>query len=322
MNKFTTRAYNSFIVPKNKNSIIKKSKDKKLLDEIEYYKFIPKELKLFFPRFVDGYSDNDGFNYLELEYYAYEDLGIKMIYRQFDSEFWKNLFLHIDSYFDIYKKISPNISTYEDSIKMFIDKTYEQYLNLTNKSSIFSNLINEEEIFFNGKKLRHFNEIWDTIKTKILDSCIPSEFYYFHGDFCFNNIIYGINNKSKDVIFKFIDPRGKFGNTLFYGDNYYDLAKLSHSCSGGYEYLINDEFNLIEIDKNKFEFNLSNNNYKKINEIFLDYVNGKNYDLQRIKIIEGCIFIGMCPHHYDSLVRQKSMFLIGLNLLNEIYEKI
>ena len=48
----------------------------------------------------------------------------------------------------------------------------------------------------------------------------------------------------RDRILKFVDPRGKFGNKDFYGNHYYDLAKLSHSVNGGYEYFIFDEFNL------------------------------------------------------------------------------
>jgi len=322
MNKFTTRAYNSFIVPESKNSIIKKSKDKKLLDEIEYYKNLPKDLELFFPRFVGGHTKDDGFNYLELEYYAYEDLGLKIIYGDFKDTFWNNFFSHINTYFQVYNNSNLNVDTTEDSKKMFIDKTFDEYLNLVNNFEFFTQLVKNREIIFNGKKLKPFNEIWEKIKNKILDSCISSEFYYFHGDFCFNNIIYGVNKKTEDVIFKFIDPRGKFGDVSFYGDKYYDLAKLSHSCSGGYEYFINDEFSLSQINENEFSLKFSNDNLKKINNIFLKYVEDNNYNLERIKIIEGCIFIGMCARHYDNLERQKSMYLTGLKILNEIYEKI
>ena len=54
----------------------------------------------------------------------------------------------------------------------------------------------------------------------------------------------------------------------------------------------------------------------------MEVVENHNFDYQKIKLIEGCIFIGMCARHYDSLERQKAMFISGLKLLNEIYETI
>jgi hypothetical protein len=41
------------------------------------------------------------------------------------------------------------------------------------------------------------------------------------------------------------------------------------------------------------------------------------YNQKQIKILQGCIFIGMCARHYDSLTRQHAMYLTGIRLLNE-----
>ena len=54
-----------------------------------------------------------------------------------------------------------------------------------------------------------------------------------HGDLNGSNIM--VNPKDKDV--KFIDPRGYFGFTIFYGWQYYEFAKLLY-CLDGY-----DDFN-------------------------------------------------------------------------------
>ena len=63
-----------------------------------------------------------------------------------------------------------------------------------------------------------------------------------------------------------------------------------------------------------FNFNKFDISDKKKLDIF--------FDKNKIKILEGCIFVGMCARHYDSLNRQKAMFLTGLEILNEVYEKI
>ena len=124
-----------------------------------------------------------------------------------------------------------------------------------------------------------------------------------------------------EVILKFVDPRGKYGLKKFYGDYFYDLAKLSHSVNGGYEYLIYDEFNL-EFKKNEAVLKYSNKNKDKINNLFINKINDYGYNLKTINLIEGLIYIGMCARHYDSLKRQKAMYLTGIKLLNSFYEKI
>ena len=147
-------------------------------------------------------------------------------------------------------------------------------------------------------------------------------FYFIHGDLCFSNILYGENSITNDLILKMIDPRGVFGKTKYYGDFYYDLAKISHSCNGGYEYLIYDKFN-IKTDRNIFNLSYENEDSKiEINNIFLEKVKENSFNFQKIKVIEGCIFIGMCARHYDSLDRQKAMFIKGLEILNNIYETL
>ena len=112
------------------------------------------------------------------------------------------------------------------------------------------------------------------------------------------------------------------GNTKYFGYPYYDLAKISHSCSGGYEYFIYDKFN-VDVDKNSFNLTFSSGNVKdSINDKFINLVNRYGFNYETIKLIEGCIYVGMCARHYDSLERQKAMYITGLNILNEIYETI
>lgn len=57
-----------------------------------------------------------------------------------------------------------------------------------------------------------------------------------HGDFCFSNILY--DSRSNRI--KTIDPRGVTpnGKISIYGNIYYDIAKLSHSVIGLYDFII------------------------------------------------------------------------------------
>ena len=104
MTQFITRAYNSFEIDQsNLSVVIKKSSEKRLLDEINYYKNLPFELAPFFPRMFD-YQISEGDYKLSLEYYAYQNVGIEMINHDFDPNFWTSFFGVISKYFSNYKK--------------------------------------------------------------------------------------------------------------------------------------------------------------------------------------------------------------------------
>lgn len=323
MTKFSARVYNTFKVnPDTNSTIIKTSKESRLGDEIKYYLALPDKLSIFFPRIISHKSFPKDYS-LEMEYYAYSNLGIPMINRgEFNKEFWEKSFNFI---FNFLRNCSTynSMSNFTDSEYMFIRKTEQEYENLMNNFEFFKNIRKYEGIYLNSSPLLSFDIIWPKIKSYLLELIKTQHKHYqiIHGDLCFSNILYGINPINNDVIMKFIDPRGKFGTTTAYGDVYYDLAKLSHSVNGGYEYFIEDNFSLKE---DNYNFILEYSNYKKsnINVLFLDFINNLNYNLDKIKVLEGTIFIGMCARHYDNETRQKAMYLTGLRILNEIYNKL
>lgn len=320
--KFTTRAYNSFeFNSKTKASIIKSSKEERLFGEIEYYKNLPKDIQVYFPRMLNSSSVN-GIYQMELEYYAYGNLGSVMTNQNYNSDFWSNTFEFIFSYINNYKNSYSIPASREDSLLMFIDKTEKEYINLMYNFKFFSQFKNVNEFVFNGRVLKSFDIIWGKIKSYIESSICEDKFYFIHGDLCFSNILYGINEITNDLILKFIDPRGVFGKTKFFGDLYYDLAKISHSCNGGYEFFIYDKFDISNLDN---EFNLSFHNIERkhsINEKFLSIIEENKFNYNKVKLIEGLIFVGMCARHYDSLDRQKAMLMTGLSILNDVYETI
>lgn len=319
--KFTTRAYNSFALnPLTKASIIKTSEEERLKGEAEYYLNLPNDLKVFFPRMI-GCDLNSPYR-MELEYYAYDNLGNVMVSPNYDDNFWEQTFDFLLGYINSYKQSKTVNSNHKDSLLMFIDKTEKEYIKLMYDFDFFSELRTKKYFTLNGKSLKSFDLVWDKIKHFIETKLIEDKFYFIHGDLCFSNILYGINPITNDLILKMIDPRGVFGQTKYFGDAYYDLAKISHSCNGGYEYFIYDKFK-VETEKTSFLLTFENeSNKKKINEKFVNLSQQFDFDYQKIKLIEGCIFIGMCARHYDSLERQKGMFITGLNILNEIYETI
>lgn len=138
-----------------------------------------------------------------------------------------------------------------------------------------------------------------------------------HGDFCFSNILYC--PRSADI--KLIDPRGSFGKAGIYGHPYYDYAKLLHCFHGKYDYIINDDYDLHEIDKNKYYFNVCPSLlYNKLHDEYRKLLKERGVDLNFLYLIEASLFLSMTSFHYEDPKRQKTLFLNGLIILNNYFE--
>lgn len=322
MTRFISRAYNSFEVDdRNKSVIVKISKERRLFDEHEYYSSLPKPLSIYFPRVFDFHQDSQGVYVMQIEYYAYDNLGSLMINKSYDKDVWKKVFQFLFSFLDNCKSYSKEDSSFESCISMYINKTEREYQSLVNNFEYFKEMEQNEEITLNGYTLKSFKSIWPKIKQYLESHCLTNSLNYIHGDLCYSNILYGINPINSDVVLKFIDPRGSFGNVKSYGDSYYDLAKLAHSSYGGYEYFITDNFSISE-SENNYTLKYFNENKFEVHEQFKQFIRSHGYDQLKIDALQGTIFVGMCARHYDSITRQKAMLLTGLKLLNDVYEKI
>ncbi len=101
-----------------------------------------------------------------------------------------------------------------------------------------------------------------------------------------------------------------------YGDKYYELAKLSHSVDGMYDFIVEDMF---ELEEKELDFNYTikcENKYFLIKDMF--YKNFNNEEKIKIKFIQALLFLSMIPLHKDKPKRQKIMLGVGMRLLNEV----
>ena len=118
-------------------------------------------------------------------------------------------------------------------------------------------------------------------------------------------------------LFKFIDPRGSFGESGIYGDGRYDLAKLLHSLDGGYDFLIHDMFVLEHRGERVNLQQFFPNNRTAVLKAF-EQIFGARHDIDEVRTLEGLLFLSMCPLHSDHPKRQVAMFATGLRILNEL----
>ncbi|WP_323921349.1 MULTISPECIES: protein kinase family protein [Aeromonas] len=150
----------------------------------------------------------------------------------------------------------------------------------------------------------------DCIKRVLTMPLIPA---VMHGDICFSNILFD----SRSERLKMVDPRGiNFnGDFSIYGDQKYDLAKLTHSVIGLYDFIIAGRYTL-DVDADGHEVihfdidsRLSMVQEGFMNVPFLDGVTIK--DVMPLVVL---LFLSMLPLHSDRQDRQKAMLLNAVRL--------
>lgn len=287
----------------------------KLIKEKSYFNMLPEQLTIYYPRIISSGYKNDEY-YYEMEYYGYPNVSELQLYWNLPKEIWERLFDRLYLCLNQFKENRYSIG--KQAYKSFyIDKLRERFENYTNyliqQGSDYSWI--ESAVYIDDIYCLPLNSLWEKLESFFEKKYNENMFCCFHGDFCFNNILYDINSS----IVKLIDPRGSFGETCvgIYGDFEYDIAKLAHSTIGKYDYLVNNLFTLNAESNIKFkiDFDLRDNQYILESET-KSIINKFNLNIDDILVIMGTLFLSMAPLHSDSYIKSKTMYLHGLKTIN------
>ncbi len=306
-----TRYFNTLQFDDQGESVVKTSTNiEKLIDEINWYKSVPKDLQDLIPKVLDSSTKDNPF--LKLEYIKNPTLSELWLYSEFSIDFWKAVITNLFAIIQRFKNHKGQV-TRQDYNLMYFEKTSNRINELVETDSLFKKILDEDFILINNKKFKNWELLKEKIKEAIDVMYDDDDNCLIHGDLYFSNILYDTEGKN----FKLIDPRGKWGNNIS-GDIKYDLAKIRHSIVGGFDTIINGLYSANYLEKNRIEYKIFNSENNKIIGDELDRNIGKNWKLDEIKIIEGLLFISMLPLHKDNPERQLALFCVGIERLNEI----
>ena len=311
--KFTTqRAFNNLeITPR----WIRKSSHKieKISAEANWFENVPAQLRMFLPQYLGSIITKESASY-QLEYLHYTALNELYVFSVLPEIVWKKILSNCLFFIEeCHKYKAPNQSEGVDLKDMFQDKTivrlneYCQEIGCTmetkwlynqNLNASFSDLLQCSEQFLPPSS--HHNSV-------------------VHGDFCFSNILYDFRTNN----IKTIDPRGIDLNENFtiFGDGLYDVAKLSHSILGLYDWII-AEYYEVDIKQNSIQFTLdAPNSIKGIQSLFLTLVNDKfNLTSNALYAMQIQLFLSMLPLHSDDKKRQQALMANAFRLYKIIKE--
>lgn len=308
-----SRYFNSLTIDPLRGTITKRSaKSDKLADELNWYKSLPDHLKMLSPRLEE--KETNSIVTITQEYYGYPNLAELYVFGDLALSVWMNVLNKLIDIHLVFKKQTGILSSI-DMQDMYVDKT-QQRLNELSMQPEWKNRLAQKELVINGKKYRNYEALKAEIKIEINRMCESPSGCIIHGDYCFSNILFDLNSQ----VVRLIDPRGSFGSQKLYGDPRYDMAKLRHSVSGRYDFIIADLFKVSE-QENGYTLQIVESESYETLVVFFDSLMQKcGYNAREIMLIEGLLFVSMVPLHKENPQRQLAMYLNGIMTLNQVFE--
>tara|TARA_B100000902_G_scaffold394946_1_gene452378 strand:- start:20871 stop:22472 length:1602 start_codon:yes stop_codon:yes gene_type:complete len=272
------------------NKVIKYFKDKSLISKRVKRASI---LKKFVPKIIEHKKNM----------YSYRMEEGKVFSEVKSNKVFINLLSHIKRFHKTTHQV--NKKKYDKICEIFYKKkTTQRIIDFEKKFKIKDSCAS-----LNSVKTRKIRDILKLINWKDL---VRGKYSNFHGDLHFENILYSRKNKK----FIFLDWRQDFGGNLKYGDIYYDLAKLMHGLIVSHKQVQNNNYK-INWRKKNINFSIKSEKiYKKYIFNYKKWILKNNFDLQRINILTGLIYLNIAAlHHYPY-----SLFLYaaGKKILTDI----
>lgn len=278
-----SRSFNSISFVNDE--VIKTSPEKeKIISEYKHYylmsskmqRHLVKPYKLSISGSAAGYT---------MKRYADENAGMTYARGLLDGLTFTKILSAVDDFSRNAKRVVLERSESEPvRLQLTVEKSRARSLQLYNQSNKkFDHIIRSSLL---SRLEKAVQELGESHEMTLVES---------HGDLCMSNILV-----CYDEAIRFIDPRGSDSIWL---DEYYDIAKLSQSILGGYDFIINDS-------------NEHPNEY--IQELFLAYVKQRGLSYKLMRAYEASLFISMCPLHINRYDHIDAFLSMADKILKEL----
>ena len=312
---FDSRYFNS--LKGNEYTLVKSSTNKKKIKaEYCFYHLLPEDMKYWFVMPFNYKEEANSASYTMERLYM-TDLSIKWVHGSMDTEEFEEL---MDKYFFFFKSRHVKACSKEEynkvSNRLYLDKVNERIDELKKRPEycrIKKFLETSKDTDIDSLVLKYSG-----LKKKIeAKNNYPQVLVIGHGDPCFANALY---NKSTKTL-KFIDPKGAVTEDELWTNPYYDIAKLSHSVCGRYDFFNNALFDIKVNNLSSLDLEIPFDNKKYI-EIFKRKAEENAFDYPSIRIYEASLFLSMLPLHIDNPHKVLGFILNAKNILEDIEKNV
>lgn len=310
----TQRSFNSLLID---GGVVTKSSTnhQKMQAETNWFETLPANLRKFAPQFIDKGIGADGVTpYYCLEFMPILPLNELYVHGRNPAIFWRNIFALVKDYFEKARSSEVALEKNFDAIKNSSDRLYKnKTLSRIVKYAEDAKLDLDKQIIYQGKSLGSINDIINDSIQRTLD--LPCVATIMHGDLCFSNMLFDARGQR----IKLIDPRGidEDNNLTIFGNQTYDLAKLTHSVIGMYDFIIAGRYRLTQHNEHsEIEFDID----ARLAQIQHDYLNTVFFEDITVKQIMPAVvllFLSMLPLHDDRPDRQRAMLTNAFRLYHD-----
>lgn len=285
----------------------------KLRMEYRYFTLLPPEMRQWFGT-VYGYEESDDSASYRIERYHMTDLALRYVHGAIDEDEFRDVMEMLFHFISIRKQKQVSDEEYERNARaLYIDKVEARIAKLKECEG-YARI---REHIAAGTCYNDIDEIFDRYR-KLYDEITAGRRFIKvlaigHGDLCFSNILY--NHDAR--LLKLIDPKGAMSEDEMYMNPYYDVAKLSHSIWGAYDYFNSDQYEIVMDSDMKLELRVDADNDRYIG-IFTEYLTKNGFDTRLIRLYEASLFLSMLPLHIDREKKVLGFILNAVNILDTL----
>ncbi len=311
---FDARFFNS--LEGDEYTVVKSSSNKeKIRNEYNFYYFLPGEMQHWFVQPYDYREDKDMASYT-MERMHMTDLAVQYVHGALDLEEFEQILRQL--FYFLKSRRTRKITEQEfrlQSESLYLKKVMGR-LETLKKSPYYEKM---DQMIAAGTEysgiaavFSRYQELYEQIHVKY--SFEPLS-VVSHGDLCFSNILY----QRHANILRMIDPKGAGEEKDLWIDPWYDLAKLSHSICGRYDFF-NSGLYQIRVDCDmRLVLQLEFQNQPYV-QLFQKYLEKHRFSYPIVRLYEASLFLSMLPLHLDYPQKVFGFLLNGIEILEEVAE--
>lgn len=289
--QFDARHFN--VIEHKDYTVTKKSKDReKLRREYELYRLLPPSIQMFFVQPFDFQDDGETASY-SMERLVIPDMALQWVHSGFHRDEFERFLKHIFHFIAIRPERRASRAEMEAVRRaLYVEKVATRIAALK-QAPAYAGLAPLLQSAFGGVDVlvERYLAAYERMRKRFSGD----ELVIGHGDLCFSNILYSKTNQS----LKLIDPRGATGPEDVYTDPYYDVAKLSHSILGGYDFINQDKFEVTVDEALRPRLSFETKPPPWARPLFAAQLEALDFELELVRLCEASLFISMLPLHID-----------------------
>lgn len=289
--------------------------DRKIEGEAHWFENLPPMMRQYTPQFLGSHESRraPGTFAYRLEYLHHTALNELFVFADIPPLLWHKILRECLGFLENCRShIAPDNVTASSIAQLFIGKT-RQRLSAFCESRGFDR--DQSWSYVSAPE----NE---PLKLSIAELAKRSEehlprdetgFCLMHGDLCFSNILYDFRTNR----IKVIDPRGVTVDEKLsiYGDIRYDIAKLSHSILGMYDWIVAG-YHTTSLENGQISIEIpEHQSHRDVQALFLQLVE-EQFHLSPVELyaMQIQLFLSMLPLHADDPVRQDALLANAFRL--------